>query len=122
MILIVFVHYISYAGFRNKSYFSVKLPLSPLLRRTRLTSVLALPGEVQRGRGFEGGSRISAARLQARPTFPLGRIQYPSKGSRHVLVGGNVQVFTLAVLPSQSAQVPVLAKNVTLEGGMSLTG
>ena len=32
-------------------------------------------------------------------------------------VGGGIQVFTLAFLPSHLTQVPVLAKNVALQGG-----
>ena len=35
--------------------------------------------------------------------------------------GGDVQVFTLAFLPANPAQVPVLAKNVTIQGGENFT-
>ena len=91
--------------------------MSPLLRRTYLPSELTLPGEVQRGRGFEGGLWPVADRLQAQPSFPPGRLQQPGKGCHHIWVSGNVRVFTLPVLPAQSAQVPVLSKNATLDCG-----
>ena len=108
-------NYLCYAGHnRNKGYFSVKLTL---LRHTRLLSTLALMVQIQRGRGFEGGSRPVAARVQARKPFPPGCLQPPGDGCRHVGGGGDVRVFTLAVLPAQSAQVPFLAKNVALDRG-----
>ena len=72
-------------------------------------------GWIHRGRGSEGGSRPIAARLQARPSFPLVCLQQPGDGFRHVRGGGYVQVYMLAVLLEHSAHVPVLAKNVNLD-------
>ena len=64
-----------------------------------------------------GGSWPAAARLQARPSSSLGRLQQTDKGFRHVWGDGNVQVFTLTFLPAQSAQALVLAINATLDCG-----
>ena len=111
--LIVVGDYISYASLnRNKEVFSIKLPL---IRCTRLPYAPTLTGEVQRGRRFEGGIWPVADRLQAQPSFPPGRLQHPGKGCHHIWVSGNVRVFTLPVLPAQSAQVKVLEKRVTLD-------
>ena len=60
-------------------------------------------GHIHIGRGFEGGSRPVAARLQAQLPFTLGCLQRPSDGCRHIRGGGNVQVSMLAVIPAQSA-------------------
>ena len=73
--------------------------------------------QVQKERRFQGASRPAAARLKARMSFPPGCFQQPGDGCNHVWGYGNVQVFTLLFLPAQSAQVPVIAKNVTLDHG-----
>ena len=80
VILMLFVHYISYASFRNESLFSVKLPMLPILCHARLPSALTLVLEVQIGRGFERGSHPVVARLQAQPLFPPGYLYHPGKG------------------------------------------
>ena len=109
------INYISHASLnRNKYFFSVKLLL---LRHTRLPSALTLMGESWRGRRFERGRRPATKRLQARTQLPPGCLQRPGKGCRHVQGGGNVRVFTFAVLPAQSTQVPVIEKNMTLDFG-----
>ena len=91
--------------------------MSPILCCTHLPSALTLMGEVQIVRVFERVSWPAAARLEAQPPFLMGRLQQPGKGYRHRWVDVNVQVFTLTVLPAQSAQVLFLSKNVTLNCG-----
>ena len=74
-------------------------------------------GHIHRRKGFEGGIRTANARLQARLAFLLGFLWQPGHGFRHIGRGGKVRFFTIAVLPSNSAQVTVLANNVALERG-----
>ena len=74
-------------------------------------------GQIQIVRGFEGVSRPAVYRLRAKLPSPLGCLQKPGDGCRHIGGGGNVQVFMLAVLPAQSAKFPVLENNTALDLG-----
>ena len=55
--------------------------------------------------------------MQAPLSLPLIRFKCPRDGGLHLWGGGEVQFFTLAVIPSHIAQMPVLNKNLTVQGG-----
>ena len=94
----------------------------PLIRRTRPQSALNLLGNVHRGREFEGGSWLAAARLHARLLYPPMLYSTSGHGCCHAGGGGNAKVLTLTVLLTQSSQVLVLEKNMTLDPGKDCPG
>ena len=67
-----------------------------------------------------GGRQPVAARLQALISIPPGCFEQPDDGDRHLWEGRDVQVLILPVLPAPPSQMPVLAKNVAVQGGDNL--
>ena len=90
--------------------------LLPLLHPTRQLTALTCRGQCKIGMGFSGIRRPAADRLQACMSFPLGCLKHPKDSCFYLWGGRYVQAFPLAVLPSGTTQVPVLAKNVTVQG------
>ena len=67
--------------------------------------------------GGWGGRQHVADRLQAPLSSPPINFKYPGDGGYHLRGGGDVRVFTLAVLPAHPTQITVLANKVIVQGG-----
>ena len=72
-------------------------------------SIPARPG------GCGGGGVWSDVASPHTPlSFPSRHFKWTGDGCCHLRGGGDLQVFTLAVLPAHPAKIPILAKNVTV--------
>ena len=97
---------------RNKTFYTSQLPIFCC---TRVLPVLTLIGKIQKERKFEVVNGPAASWIHTWPSSPPGCFQHPGYGCRHVRGCGNVRVYTLAVIPAHSKQVPCAAKNISMD-------